>query len=61
VTNWIGLWMACRAMDPLLEPGGFALNAIIWLPAGLLIEVLPEPMFNAAIGVTGDGKTSSPR
>ena len=56
VSNWIGLWVACGAVDPFVDPGRFALNAIVWVPAGLLIEILPEPMFNTAIGVKGAGK-----
>jgi hypothetical protein len=54
--NWIGLWVACGAVDPFIDPARFLLNAVIWLPAGLLIEILPEPMFNAGIGVKGAGK-----
>jgi hypothetical protein len=56
ISNWIGLWVACGAVDPFIDLNRFLLNAVIWLPAGLLIEILPEPMFNTALGVKATDK-----
>ena len=56
ISNWIGLWVGCGAIDPFVDLNGFLLNMCIWFPAGILIEISPEPMFNTAMGISGNGK-----
>ena len=54
-SNWLGLWVATGMPGLNAGPALFAIRLLLWGPTGVLLEVLPAPMLNSALGLGGDG------
>jgi hypothetical protein len=56
-SNWVGLWVGMGAVSLIAHPADFLVRALLWAPAGILVELLPPNMFNVGIGrrIAGPG------